>query len=114
MSDILIIAPTHTYKRGALRKEINDTIKDYSGAIRAYQKLNCIIPNGTIKTTAECRTAKMYLDTRPRDSLVAHQKEKAEEIFALDTLYENHPMHGISFPIMDGTNNAFIKGLSKL
>jgi hypothetical protein len=112
MSDILIIAPTHTYKRGANRKEINDTIKDYSDARRTSQKLNTIIPKGAIHTIAECKTAKIYLDPRPIETMEEHQKQKSELMYEMDDLYAHHPMTNVSLPVMDGTNNKFIKGMS--
>jgi hypothetical protein len=113
MPDV-IIAPTHTYKRGPLRKEIDDTIRDNPDAIRNSQKLNPIIPKGSVKTTGECKTAKMYYDQRPIDTLAQYQRDRAEQIYQNDVLCDTHPMHGISLPVMDATNNVFLKGLSKL
>jgi len=112
MSDMLIIAPTHGYKRGPLMATIDDTIKDNPNAIRTKQNLTGIIPKGAVKTQARIKTGTTYFDPTVIRILDQHQEDKGEQIFFMDTLLEHHPMVNISFPDVNGTNSKYIKGLS--
>jgi len=100
----LVIAPTATYKRGPLRKEINDTIKDFSDAAIIEQKVDSIMPANSDKTKSVVEQ-RVYQDMKPIRHLHDRNRKKDLEIYYRDTLLEQHPMTNISFPEMKLRNH---------
>jgi len=97
--DQLVIAPTATYKRGPLRKEIDDTIKDYAGALRPEQKVTSIILPGSNKATKGVEQ-KLYQDPRPMNDLHQRNRDRDLEVYYRDLLYETRPLYNVSYPEM--------------
>lgn len=99
--DSLVIAPTATYHRGPLRKEVNDEIKDSPDAIRIQQKVDSIVPKGSDRTGEDAFAEnRIYNDFRPMRRLHQRARERDLEVYELDALYEKRPMYNISFPDM--------------
>jgi len=96
----LVIAPTATYKRGPLRKEINDAIKDSPDAIRIEQKVDSIVPKGSDKSGSVPVEQRIYQDNRPMRHNHARNRARDVNIWELDALYEKRPMYNISLPDM--------------
>jgi hypothetical protein len=97
----LVIAPTATYKRSPLRKEINDVIKDSSDPIRIEQKIDSIVPRSSDKTGADTFVEnRIYEDFRPMRHLHKRNRERDLNIYEMDALYEKRPMYNISLPDM--------------
>ena len=97
--DLLVIAPTHSYKRQGMRLEVDDTIKDSPNANRCKQKLGKLIPLNANKAPKNVGQ-KVYNDMRPMNHLLERCRSRDLEIFYQDELLSYHPMHGISLPEM--------------
>ena len=97
----LIIAPTLTYKRGPLRKEINDTIKDSKDFVVTEQKVDSIMPeNSDLSGPQNIAEQKVYQDMQVMHKFHNTQREKELGMFLRDLHLEYNPMHNISFPDM--------------
>lgn len=96
----LVIAPTATYKRQGDRVQVNDTIKDYADFVVLKQKMGKpLVPAGTNKTGTVVQQ-KTYVDMQPIHHEIQHNRERALNVFEMDTLYDYRPLYGVSFPDM--------------
>lgn len=98
--DILVIAPTATYKRGPLRKEVGELPKNSSDAVRIEQKIDSIIPKGSDKSGGYPVENRVYQDFKPMRALHARNRARDLNIYDMDQLYEKRPMYNVSLPDM--------------
>jgi len=97
--DLLVIAPTATYKRGGLRKEVGDTIKGSNDAVRIEQKIN-IVPKSSDKTQNNTIENRIYQDFTAMRALHKRNRSMDLHVYEMDALYERRPMYNISLPEM--------------
>jgi hypothetical protein len=97
--DLLVIAPTAIYKRGPLRKEINDTIKDSPEAVIIEQRVDSIMPINCDKSKSIVEQ-RIYQDMRPMNKLHKDNRARDLYIYNKNDLYEYRPMVNVSFPEM--------------
>lgn len=97
--DLLVIAPTATYKRGGLRKEVDDAIKNSDDAVRIEQKIN-IVPKSADKTKNNIIENRIYQDFKPMRELHKRNRNMDLYVYNMDALYERRPMYNISLPEM--------------
>lgn len=97
----LAIAPTLTYRRGPLRKEFNDTIKDSPDSVVTEQKVDSIMPeNSDMSGQRNICEQRIYQDMQVIHKYHNTQREKELGMFLRDLHFEYNPMHNISFPDM--------------
>jgi len=97
--DLLVIAPTASYRRGSHRKEINDTIKDSQDAIRLEQKVGSEVPKGSDKSGTVVEQ-KSYHDMQCIHKLHIRNRARDLQVYEMDELYSKRPLYNISFPDM--------------
>jgi hypothetical protein len=95
----LVIAPTSTYKRGPLRKEVNDTIKDYVDAAVIEQRVDSIMPLNCDKSKSVVEQ-RIYQDMKSIHYLHERNRKRDLEVYDRDKLFETRPMYNVSFPEM--------------
>ena len=96
----LVIAPTATYKRQGDRVQVNDDVKDYKDFVVLKQKLGKpLVPASANKASAVPRQS-TYVDMQSIHHEIQHNRDRALNIFEMDTLYDYRPLYGISFPEM--------------
>jgi len=98
--DNLVIAPTATYRRGPLRKEVGELPKTSPDAVRVEQKIDSIVPKGSDKSGGNPVENRVYQDFRPMRTLHARNRARDLYIYDMDLLYEKRPMYNVSLPDM--------------
>ncbi|MDD5650277.1 MAG: hypothetical protein PHF86_07675 [Candidatus Nanoarchaeia archaeon] len=96
----LVIAPTADYRRGPLRKEVEEYTKDSPDAIRIQEKIDSIVPKGADKSKGEPVENRIYQDFRPMRHLHERNRARYLNIYEIDELYAQRPMYNISLPDM--------------
>lgn len=98
--DKLVIAPTATYSRGLLRKEVDEPLKDSPDAVRIEQKVDSIIPKSADRSDDHPVENRIYQDFRPMRHSLQRSRERDLYIYNMDLLYSTRPMYNISLPTM--------------
>jgi hypothetical protein len=96
---LLVIAPTATYRRGPLRKEINDTVKGSPNAVVIEQKVDSIMPANCDKSRAIVEQ-RIYQDMTAMNLLHIRNRLKDLDIYNHDELYAKRPLYNVSYPDM--------------
>lgn len=109
MSDLLVIAPTHSYYRDPEHKPVNDTIKNQEDAVNVEEKQDNLIPEGTSHAPKEFEH-KRYHDMRP----IHIGEQRAEDAARRDFAEKENTkwINGVSYPETgQSSNERYMRGL---
>jgi hypothetical protein len=109
MSNILIIAPTHGYKRSPDQVLKNDTIKDYTDFTIVHEKIESRVPVSARKAPGNT-VFKQYQDMRMIHSGSQRADERARALWIEREATKKK--NGVSFPNTQETNERYVKGIN--